>query len=87
MSEIQNFERRRAFAREVAAQFGWQAGDSGSRCPSNGHGEQAGEVDDRYNDVGYGSRPFRAESGPSHLPTEAEVAGRHELWLEAVGKS
>ena len=40
-----------------------------------------------YNEVGYGPNPFRAESGPSHLPTAAEVAGRHELWLEAVGKS
>ena len=87
MSEIQNFEHRRAFAREVAVQFGWQAGESGGSCTRNGQVEQAGELDDRYNDVGYGSRPFRAESGPSHLPTAVEVAGRHELWQEAVAQS
>ena len=46
--------------------------------------DEPSEDDDRFDDVGYGSRPFRAETGPSHLPTAEEVAGRYALWLEAV---
>jgi len=43
-----------------------------------------GHPDPRFNDAGYGPNPFRAESGPSHLPTAEEMEGKHGLWLEAV---
>lgn len=90
MSKNDEFERRKAYAAEVAVLFRDQFRESGISCTENGqNGDQFREADPLhtdplYNDVGYGPNPFRAESGPSHLPTAEEVAGRHELWQEAV---